>query len=802
MKSVFKRLIAIAVVAVLMLSAVPLSFSENPPPGPTPPPDDIAMWIEPTDIDLSTAEPQYTIGYRFNVTVWGKSNVETKGWQFWLRYNGLILNATGAWYCLPDGTGSASGPSEFMTGAGATMPVAPSFKVGRLDFGESWMAAPYVPPKPDGARMAIVEFEILAVPDKGQTLETWLDISWAANPDTSGAWIFGSDGTYYYTAYDAHYTFEWSPPPSPGLMVDPSSRLFDRYTIWNGTTFTETVKLTDLAAAWFLTNVSFTLTYDPAELELVDVTGNTAAWDVALDIDTSVAGEIAVYAETSQDLSGDVDIITVTFNISDQEIFPDVDVLTLGLEGVSAYDHTLEITVDPIVPATITIEGYLAVAMPWMEVKPSETTLNPGGEFVKHTTFQVEVTINRLHFAWKLVGVEFRLLYDDSVLKVVKVEEGPYLSNFAPYGTWFCSYVEPDYYGPHVLVGNLILPNATGQWETVAGDEEGGPLENGTIAIITFKVIRQTVKFPPEIIDTAEFGLFNIRMVDYTGSLIPVDYSKVVNGTYQAWSGSQLGRFIDVYGGASNGGYGPFPDPFPPGYGGQGLNQPMDLVIPQSEVVLYANVSYNYWPVQQKDVCFEVEGPYDHINGELVPRPNHFVLLKETARTDENGVAKITFAMPWPCEDPESLLGVWKVTATVNIRDVVVNDTLYFYYDYLVHIFNVTTDKFYYKHCETVEITIEYGSRSMQEYPALFVAAIKDELNVVIGMSKDSQTVGGAEFCTFATGNVTLSIHVEKWAFAGYADIYIGCYDKDPTEGGFAWYPKVVEEDAIYIEPL
>jgi len=48
---------------------------------------------------------------------------------------------------------------------------------------------------------------------------------------------------------------------------------------------------------------------------------------------------------------------------------------------------------------------------------------------------------------------------------------------------------------------------------------------------------------------------------------------------------------------------------------------------------------------------------------------------------------------------------------------------------------------------------------------------------------------------------VTLSIHVEKWAFAGYADIYIGCYDKDPTEGGFAWYPEVVVEDAIYILP-
>ena len=287
MKSVFKRLIAIAVVAVLMLSAVPLSFSENPLPNP-PPPDDIAMWIEPTEISLTTAEPQYTIGYRFNVTVWGKSNVSSSGWQFWLRYNGLILNATGCWYALADGTGSATGPSEFMADAGATMPVTPNFVFlydgthSRVEFGEAWMMGAYASPKPAGARMAIVEFEIIAVPGKGETLETWLDISWVANDVDDKTWIMDDTKKHWYIAYDAHYMFEWSPPPSPGLMVDPSSRLFDRYTVWNGTTFTETVKLTDLAAAWFLVNVSFTLTYDPAELELVDVTGNTAAWDLSL----------------------------------------------------------------------------------------------------------------------------------------------------------------------------------------------------------------------------------------------------------------------------------------------------------------------------------------------------------------------------------------------------------------------------------------------------------------------------------------------------------------------------------------
>jgi len=778
----------------LLLAAMPAIFAFNPP-------ETIAMWIEPQTINLTTATAD--IGYKFNVTVWGKSNVETKGWQFWLRWKGNLLNTTSSrvWYYK---TSPTQPTSDFMAGAGSVNPLTPAVKYlydgvySRVEFGEPWTGGSYASAKPNGAGMAIIEFTVIAVPEKGIIpLETELGISWTSGDKT---WIFGSDGTKYGTAYDASYSFSWAPPPSPGLMVSPTTRFFDRYAIRNGTTFTETVKLTGLSAAWYLTNVSFTLTFNPDELELIDISKNNAAWDVALNVDNSTAGQVVTYAETSQTLSGDVDIITLTFMIIDQEIFPTVENHVLGLTDLSAFDHIMSITLIPT-PATITVEGYLAVAMPWMEVKPKETIMGSDhGECVKGQMFQVEVTINRLHFAWRLVGLEFRLSYDDTLLKVVSVEEGPYLGQWAPYGTWFKSFIEPDTYGPHVLVGTMIYPNGTGKWNPpFPGDEEGGANENGTIAIITFQVIHQTVKYPPGIIDTCGLNLFRIRMVDNTASLIPVDTDRVVNGTYKCWSGSQLGRFIDVYGGADNAGYGSIPFPAP--YGGQGLNKPMDLVIPQSEVTLFADVLYNYWPVQSKDVNFEVEGPYDHVNGQYIPKQNKFVLLKETARTNEDGVATISFAMPWYCVNPESLLGVWKVTATVNIRDQVVTDTLYFYYDYMVHIWKVTTDKFYYEHCETVEITVEYGSHAMQTYPGLFSAVIKDELNVVIGMDLAEATLGGAQFCTFANGTVTLSIHIEKWAFAGYADIYVNCYDKDPTIGGFAWTPQYFEDDKIYIEP-
>ena len=108
-----------------------------------------------------------------------------------------------------------------------------------------------------------------------------------------------------------------------------------------------------------------------------------------------------------------------------------------------------------------------------------------------------------------------------------------------------------------------------------------------------------------------------------------------------------------------------------------------------SQVELYANVTYNYWPVQQKDVAFEIRD----LSGEL------WAIL--VARTNEAGTASTSFRIPWPCDNPEELFGVWAVTATVDLACEVINDTLRFHFDYLVETFKVTTDKFEYNPAKT-----------------------------------------------------------------------------------------------------
>jgi len=778
MKKILNKAVVLALVSALILSAIPVLAE--------PPAVADAIWIEPYPGGISFDTSTVSVGYEFSIVLWAKSSRTCGAWSFRLAYNKDQLEYINCSYTGP-------GKSMFFKDI-ATVPVSPSHATlnsthNRIDFGESWAGVgPMRAPGSDS--LAIIFFRVKAVPFKYETLQSIFGIrefDVIRSPSAPKTYMIDSSNVKYGEGFDIPYVFTWAAPPRPYLISAPN-RFYDRFTHAVGITFVETITL-NVDAAWFLTNATFRMSFNKNFLKILSVSIDPT-WNVASSytIDNT-NGWLDVFVETSANIGGNVPVASVTFNITAQGDYPTIYTSTLSFSNVVFYDHVGAITPGTHQAATITVEGFLAVEMPYLAVEPNTQVHGPEYAIGKEIT--VNIDIKRLHFAWKLIGIEFRLNYDPTVLEVVSVDEGPYFPSYAPYGTWFKSYIEPDYWGPHILVGELILPNGTGYWNPPYPGS--ATYESGTLATITFRIKKQEIGNI-----TTYLGLFRIRGIGATGDMVP--FEEPVNGTitiggYWGWK-----RMIDVYGGASNAGYGPFPDPWPAPYGGQGPNKPMDLVIPQSEVVLYANVTYNFWPVQQKDVNFEVEGPYEHVNGQLVPKQSWFILLKTTARTDENGVAKITFAMPWPCISPEDLLGVWKVTATVNIRDVIVNDTLYFYYDYMVHIFKVTTDKFYYEHCETVNVIIEYGSHAMQTYPALFVAVIKDELNVPF-MGMGNAPVGGATFCTFENGTITIPIHVDKWMFSGYADIYVDCFDKDPTVGGFAWCPQYFIDDAIYILP-
>ncbi len=101
-------------------------------------------------------------------------------------------------------------------------------------------------------------------------------------------------------------------------------------------------------------------------------------------------------------------------------------------------------------------------------------------------TFSVNVTIQDVDAAWKIIAIQFRLTYNSTLLQLVNVTEGPFMKQFGDTFFIVMNYPDDPLYGTHVAVGILLLPNATGQWETY-------PEGSGLLATITFKVIYQHV---------------------------------------------------------------------------------------------------------------------------------------------------------------------------------------------------------------------------------------------------------------------------------------------------------------------
>jgi hypothetical protein len=400
---------------------------------------------------------------------------------------------------------------------------------------------------------------------------------------------------------------------------------------------------------------------------------------------------------------------------------------------------------------------------PHLEVSPQTNRFAGKNIYKKPFSFSVDINIKNVDSGWRLAAVELLLFYNTSVLDVLEVQKGTFFEPFTPV-TWFFNQTFEDQGKIRIVYTILDVPHMT------------PPYGDGKIATIVFNATYQE-KFPTSVfspldieVDT-ENGMTSY-FVNFKAEEIP--YDREVDGTYEL-VGYVIGRVIDVYT--------QYPDP----YGGQGPMQPSDMFVPQQQVELYANVTYNEWPVQNKTVTFEVYDPQGNWVTELV------------ARTDENGVAHTSFRIPWPCTNPESLFGVWTVNATVEIAEVMVSDTLWFHFDYLIHWIKVTTDKTDYAHCENVNITIEYGSYAMQSYDVLLTAVIHDELNVPIGAASNWIQVGGATWCQLKNNTLILQIHVPKFAAAGIAKIYVNALSNWAKLGGTAVAPQYTPAPEINI---
>lgn len=221
-------------------------------------------------------------------------------------------------------------------------------------------------------------------------------------------------------------------------------------------------------------------------------------------------------------------------------------------------------------------------------------------------------------------------------------------------------------------------------------------------------------------------------------------------------------------------------------YSGKGINKSSDAFSPrlESEVILYANVTYNEEPLEYFQVAFQVESPK--------PLPG-FPLLT-SAFTNTSGIATISFRLRQAGYAEEDVFGNWFAVATVEIAGTIVRDTLTFKVGYIVEIVSLATidenrnPKSYFSKATCVGVELHIRNIAMLPRTATIVVTAYDRQNNSFGsiIWNDFDLEPGLNhFFAYCFLNIS------KQAEIGNAAINATVLTAPPSMGGVPYCPEV-----------
>jgi hypothetical protein len=234
-----------------------------------------------------------------------------------------------------------------------------------------------------------------------------------------------------------------------------------------------------------------------------------------------VAGKPVTFDASNSTPNGGT-IINYTWNFGDgtPEVTETDPITTHTFTSAGTFNVTLTVFDSEGLSNTTwqTITVLAAPPMPIIRVEPST-------HIITRRAFNISIVVANLTAALRIIGAQFRLLYNSTYLQVLDVAEGPFFPSFpqrpTPPYTIFTWYDEPDdpVYGSHISVLDMLFPNDTGVWPGPFPEGEG------TIATITFNVTK-TFEGPLPL----SFYVANNQTVfsDDTPDYVPV---QAINGT-------------------------------------------------------------------------------------------------------------------------------------------------------------------------------------------------------------------------------------------------------------------------------
>jgi len=393
----------------------------------------------------------------------------------------------------------------------------------------------------------------------------------------------------------------------------------------------------------------------------------------------------------------------------------------------------------------------------------------PAKTGVYGTPFTVDIKIKDLDSAYDLMGWEFWLKYNTSLLDCLDVTIGPFLSDFAgAYGTYGLVRFGDDYYPPYSNVTYEMMGELSAA-EVLLGNHTT-PYGAGVLATVTFNVTFETEVYPPP---TCPLELYIVKLANSAAEPI----GRFVEDGFYTAPYKVLGRAIDLYTEHER-----WLDVWTP-YIGEGPNVQADAYSPQENVTLCVKVTYNEDPVCNKPVAFEIHGPENEISN---------ITFTRTAFTNSEGIACITFRIPWPCENADDIIfGIWNITACVDIAEVTVCDTLTFEVGWILEI---TSLELVDSGGAAMSSVIKGGhayfnmtitSISMVDRSGVLTVVIYDDLGVPVGFATCNYdtAVNGTEVWNF-------DIYIPTWAYRGTGTAYGNIYTAMPTVGGVPYCPE------------
>lgn len=519
-------------------------------------------------------------------------------------------------------------------------------------------------------------------------------------------------------------------------------------------------------------------------------------------------------------VSGNFTVLDLTFETIDAPVFPAPDahvIINLADTKLAAQPpggaipHS-EYDGEVVIISAVPPQPILRLRDP----TDGDTLFNEDNNIPPGGTFLCDVTIEKLSVGYNLWGWEIKVRYNTTQLDVLNIAEGPFLTSFAGIGgTYFIKKFGTD---PDPAALNTTLDQSgylISACIFLGNHTKPFTVSPKVLCTITFQSNSSLYTLYPTI-ESSILNLTETKLAD-TNTFPPPNGipHEEYDGTYYV-PYRKLGRAIDSF----TDPYRKYGDKHYTQYTGLGPFMNADAYEPQDTVILYALVTYAEDPVQNKIVQFEIV-PRDKMTGE--PREVEGFPLYRTALTNASGIATISFAIPWPCTDPERVLGGWFVYQSVEIVCEKVYDTEWFEVGWTVWLWNVTVENA--KKCTYADVTFYYkniaigpfydlavpwyitGACGVREFQGFnytqigqnphdakhvyFTVVIYDDLAVPIGSATIDLWVPTGVWCHPFWNSTTLAIKIPKWAFLGEGTVYVNAYTFWCSQCGNPYGPEI-----------